>query len=196
MRTLQVIRPSRTPSRSRLANIMRRILTRIGQLVEVARLDADGLVLRRGRRQVGWLVAAVGAAAFGAVAGSGAVGEVELADGAEQDGFILDPVGDDVDDVAFLLHLAGDADHRRGQHGSAIFLVEALPDDNVGDATLVLEGDEGDVALAGTLTDQDDAREAHLAAVLDPLERRARNGAAAVELGSDEAQGMVAQGEL
>src|SRR5688572_15331432 len=128
--------------------------------VEIARSDADALVLRRRGRQPRRPLAAVGAAVFGAVAGVGAVGEVLVADGAEQEGFVLDPVGDDVDDVAFLLPLAGTRNHRRGQNTTGIFLAGALPDDALGDAAFALDGEEGAVAVAGALADQDDAGEA------------------------------------
>ena len=136
-------------------------------------------------------MAAIGAAAPGAVAGAGAVRELALADGAQEEGFVLDAVGDDVDDVAFLLDLTDDTDHRRRQDDAPELLVEALPDDDVGDAALVLDRDEGDIAGAGPLADEDDAGEADPAAVPDPLQRRAGDRAALLELRPDEGERMV-----
>ena len=78
---------------------------------------------------------------------------------------ILEPVGDDVDDLAFALHDAPDADHRRRHDDPPLRLEAALPDDDVGDAGLVLDGEEGDVARAGPLADEDDPGD------LDPARR-------------------------
>ena len=51
-------------------------------------------------------------------------------------------------------------DHRRRHDDPALRLEHALPEDDVGDAGLVLDGDEGDVALARPLADEDDAGDA------------------------------------
>jgi hypothetical protein len=74
-----------------------------------------------------------------------AVREVELADRAEQRRIILDPVGDDVDHLAFRAArvpltpiIAEDSTTRRCASN------RSRPDDGVGDAGLVLDGDEGD----------------------------------------------------
>ena len=45
-------------------------------------------------------------------------------------------------------------------------LEDALPDDRIGDSGFVLERQEGDIALAGALADQDDAGDMDLVAVL------------------------------
>ena len=60
---------------------------------------------------------------------------------------------------------AADADHRRGEDDPAVRLEDALPGDRIGDAGLVLQGDEGDVALARPLADEDDAGD------MDPARR-------------------------
>ena len=70
--------------------------------MEIARLDPEPAVgrARQGRH------ARVGAAAVGAVGGGVAVREGHLADLGQHRRQIFEPLGDDVDDVAFALHAA------------------------------------------------------------------------------------------
>jgi hypothetical protein len=103
---------------------------------------------------------------LGAVTGTGAVGKVSCRRPHEAEGFVLDPVGDDVDDVALLLDLAVDRDHRGGKDGPAIFLVRRCQMMMLAMPLSSSMGDEGDVAGAGTLADEDDAGKADPAAVL------------------------------
>ena len=100
--------------------------------------------------------------------------EVHFADLAQQRCQILEPLGDDVGNLALALQRAADCDHRRGQDDPAVSLRKCAASDSIGDAGLVLQGDEGDVALAGALADQDDAGDMDLVAVLEVLEARPR----------------------
>jgi hypothetical protein len=52
---------------------------------------------------------------------------------------------------------------------------DALPDDRIGDAGLVLQREEGDVALAGPLADQDDAGDRSLSPSFSDARRRGRD---------------------
>ena len=102
---------------------------------------------------------------------------------------ILEPVGDDMDDVALALDGAVDGDHRRRHHDPALRLELALPQDDVGDSGLVLDGDEGDVALARPLADQDQAGDQDLRAVLDARpDRRSGMIPMPVQLGPQESR--------
>src|SRR3546814_17776569 len=83
-------------------------------------------------------------------------------------GHILQTIGDDVDDLAFLLERPLHADHWRRHDGPPMPIEDALPEDRVGDASLVLQGDEGYVALARLLAAEHDPRHHDLGAVLAP----------------------------
>src|SRR5688572_14245056 len=96
------------------------------------------------------------ASVAGAVAGTGAMGEVAIPDLSEERREVVDRIGDDVDHLPFPLEPAPDPDHRRGQDDPAIAVEQPLPDDRVGDPAFVLESHEGDIALARPLPDQDD----------------------------------------
>ena len=76
----------------------------------------------------------------------------------EHRGQVLEPVGDDVDDAALALHLAGDGDEAGAEHDGAERLEHLRPDDDVGDVGLVLDGHEDDAARrARPLADDDEA---------------------------------------
>src|SRR3546814_15749674 len=96
-------------------------------------------------------------------------------------GHILQTIGDDVDDLAFLLERPLHADHWRRHDGPPMPIEDALPEDRVGDASLVLQGDEGYVALARLLADEHDPRHLDLGAVLEPGKIGRSGDAAAVE---------------
>jgi hypothetical protein len=156
-------------------------------LVEIAASDQHVAV---------WGQAAVAAAMGGAVAPAMVMREVAVADGAEEVCQILQPIGDDVDDIAFLLERALHSDHRRRHDDPPMGVEDALPEDGVGDAGLVLQGDEGHIALARLLADEHDPRHLDLDAILEPGEVARPGDAAAVELGPEEAQRMIAKREL
>src|SRR6266481_135169 len=53
-----------------------------------------------------------------------------------------EPLGNDMDDEALALQPAGAAEQRGAEHDAAIRLEDSGPDDEVGDAGLVLDRDE------------------------------------------------------
>ena len=112
----------------------------------------------------------------------------------EQPRQILGLLGDDVDDAAFALQAAGDGDEARADDDRAQHLEHLRPDDDVGDARLVLDGQE-DRALgrAGPLAHQ------HQPGDGDPLARgmrRQRLGSQhAAELRADEGDGVGLEAE-
>ena len=73
---------------------------------------------------------------------------------------------------------------------------DALPDDRIGDAGFVLQRQEGDVALARPLADQDDAGDGDPVAVLAPGEPAGGKQAPAIELRPEEGERMTAQRKL
>ena len=75
-------------------------------------------------------------------------------------------------------------------------LEDPLPGDRIGDAALVLQGDEGDIALARPLADQDDAGDLHLRAVLQLLDQAAGRDPAPLQLPAQEADRVVAERKL
>lgn len=90
-----------------------------------------------------------------------------------------DPVADDVDYLAFLLHAPFQSDHGGRHHGAALRLEAVGPKYAVSDASLILDGDEQHT-LRGTrlLTHQNDARDFDMAAVADAGEVSAAGDAA------------------
>src|SRR4051812_26635187 len=118
------------------------------------------------------------------------------ADLIEQRRQILEPLGDDVDDLAFALQDAVYRDHRRGEDDAALALEDALPDDRIGDSGLVLQREEGDIALARPLPDQDDAGDKNPGAVLQRSEASGGDDAAPIELRPQEGERMGPQRQL
>jgi hypothetical protein len=51
-------------------------------------------------------------------------------------------LGDEVNNRAVALDAAGDANEAPGDDGLAVSLVDLAPDDDIGDACLILERDE------------------------------------------------------
>ena len=60
----------------------------------------------------------------------------------EQESEVVQPVGDDVDDAAFLLHAPAHADIARAHHDRPEAFEDRRPHDDVGDAGLVLDRHE------------------------------------------------------
>ena len=75
---------------------------------------------------------------------------------------ILEPTGNDVDDIAVGVAL-NDAVYRhqpRAHHNLALLLEYVGPDDQIGDASLILDGDEDDAFRAARpLPDQHQSRD-------------------------------------
>jgi hypothetical protein len=110
-------------------------------------------------------------------------GFVALADAAQHGGQVRQVFGDDVDDIAFLLQLAAAGDHAGGQHEAALFFEYRGPEDQVGVAGFVLDGDEQHAPGApGTLADQDDAGDFQALAVADRWQVGAADDTACVEV--------------
>ena len=102
------------------------------------------------------------------IAAPGAVREGHISDTVEQVAMVDDPVADDVDHLALLLHPPLQTDHRSRHHSAALGLEAVGPEDAVGDAGLVLDGDEEDaLGAARLLADEDDP--GHLAEELGDL---------------------------
>ena len=86
---------------------------------------------------------------------------------------ILDPAGDDVDDVAVLVALDDSVDgHQpRPHHDLALLFEHVGPDDEVGDSGLVLNGDEDDpLGASRPLADQDQPGDRQALAVADGVQ--------------------------
>ena len=81
-----------------------------------------------------------------------------MPDAAEQIGQIIQPLCHDMNDIALALHAATAGEHAGGENNAALPVEQARPDDEVGDAGFVLEGDEDDARRrAGTLAYQHQA---------------------------------------
>ncbi|MBB6505202.1 hypothetical protein F4693_002189 [Sphingomonas endophytica] len=132
-----------------------------------------------------------------AVAAAGGVREVHLADLGEQRAMVDDPVADDVDYLPLLLNPAIHPDHRRRHDGAALRLEPVRPEDAVGDAGLVLDGDEQHaLGAARLLADKDDPRALDMAAVPDVGEVGTTGDAAARELLPQKGERMRAERQL
>src|SRR6201996_4200031 len=93
---------------------------------------------------------------------------IACADAAQQGGQIGQLFRDDMDDLTFLLQLAAAGEHRGGQYQTAVGLEHIGPEDQIGVAGLILDGDEQHAAgAAGTLADQDDAGDLNPPAIAD-----------------------------
>lgn len=89
---------------------------RMGRPVGIARVRTPALVTAVG-----------GPGMLRAVTAAGPVRERHLADPVQQIAMVDDPVADDVDDLALLLHPALHADHRGGHDGAALPLEPIRP---------------------------------------------------------------------
>src|SRR5690606_9878637 len=119
-----------------------------------------------------------------------------LADLVKKGGQIFDRLRDDMDDLPFALQPSLDGDHGRGQDDPPIAFVEALPDDDIGNPAFILEGDEGDIAIARPLADENDSRNRDWRTVPYPVETPRCDRSAPLQFVAQESQGMVAQGQL
>src|SRR3546814_20337555 len=80
-----------------------------------------------------------------------------------------------MDDLTFALDLAINAEQPRTHDDAAVFLEHSRPDDQIGDACLVLDGDEHDAfRRSRPLTDEDEPGEPDLEAITNSMERVAR----------------------
>ncbi len=138
-----------------------------------------------------------GAAVFGLVAAC--VGHREgfvvvLPHAAQQGGQVCQVFGDDVDHLALALQFASAGDHAGGQHQPPLGLEHRGPQDQVGVAGFVLDGDEQHAArAAGALAHQDDARDLDPLAVADGFQVGATDDAACGEVGAQETDRVAAQ---
>src|SRR5512146_2960865 len=119
-----------------------------------------------------------------------------LANAAQQLGEIMQFLDDQMDDLALALDAAFDRNHPRREDDAAIALVDFRPDHEIGDAGLVLDGDEDDAAgCAGPLAYENEPR----CAGPTPIARADRRGAGDDlldgEIRAQEGDGMAAQGE-
>src|SRR5690606_4468166 len=147
--------------------------------MEVARPDAHAAIPAGEQSGPGWRrLARIAAAILRRVGRAVAVRKGQLADPGEPWRQILQPRADDMDHLALLLELAVDGDHRAGEDDPAMRLEDALPGERIGDAGLVLQRDEGDIALARPLADQHDAGDADRVAILEAAQRAGRDDAA------------------
>jgi len=102
--------------------------------------------------------------------------------------------GDHVDHPVFVFHPSANLDQPRTHHDLAIALHRVRPDDEIGDAGFVFDGDE-DHALGrtGALADQYDTGEAHRRALLAVLEIGGAQQAACAQRSAQEAHRMGLQ---
>ena len=99
------------------------------------------------------------------VAAAGAVREGHVANTMQQVAMVDDPVADDVDHLAFLLHTPFQPDHGGRHHGATLRLEAVGPKYAVGDAGLVLDRyEQHTLRGTGLLAHQDDARDFDMAA--------------------------------
>src|SRR3546814_18084437 len=81
-----------------------------------------------------------------------------------------------MDDLTFAMDLAINAEQPRTHDDAAVFLEHSRPDDQIGDACLVLDGDEHDAfRRSRPLTDEDEPGEPDIAAIANSIERVAGN---------------------
>src|SRR3546814_13414898 len=81
-----------------------------------------------------------------------------------------------MDDLTFALDLAINAEQPRTHDDAAVFLEHSRPDDQIGDACLVLDGDENDAfRRSRPLTDEDEPGEQYIAAIANYIESVAGN---------------------
>ena len=84
---------------------------------------------------------------------------VAAADGGQLGRKINEPMRDEVDHLALSLDASAHGDHAGAHHDAAKLLEHLRPDHQVGDAGLVLQGDEHHaLGAAGPLPNKDEAR--------------------------------------
>src|SRR5205085_7648774 len=109
---------------------------------------------------------------------------------------VLEPVGDDMDDAFLALQFAGAAQESGAERGAAKAFEDGGPDDQVGDAGLVLDGDEDDaVGAARTLPDQHDPRDREAPINRQMGELSSGNQALASEFAAQKGERVALQGE-
>ena len=92
-------------------------------------------------------------------AGGGDVDGARFAEAVELIGEIIDAPGDEMRDDAFALELAVNVQQPSCNDGAAEAFVDFRPDDDIGDAGFVLDGQENDArGGAGALAGDDEAR--------------------------------------
>src|SRR3546814_15250166 len=100
-----------------------------------------------------------------------------------------------MDDLTFALDLAINAEQPRTHDDAAVFLEHSRPDDQIGDACLVLDGDEHDAfRRSRPLTDEDEPGEPDIAAIANSIERVAGNHLAGGKLAPPKRNRMLPQG--
>ncbi len=101
-----------------------------------------------------------------------------------------------MDHLTFALQLAAAGDHAGGEHEAALLFEHRGPQDEVGVAGFVLDGDEQHAAgAAGALAHEDDAGDLYPAAVADRCEIGGTDDAARGEVVTQETDGMAAEGK-
>ncbi len=134
---------------------------------------------------------------FRTVTTAGAVRERHLADAVQKIAMVNDPVANDVDDLALLLHPALHADHRGGHDGSALALEPIGPQDAGGDSGFVFDRNEQHaLGRSWLLANEDDTGDLDMASVADSRQVRAFGNAPSGQFVTDEGQRMRAQREL
>lgn len=97
-----------------------------------------------------------------------------VADAGQRIGQVVETMRDDMDHLALALDPPVNPQHPGGEDHPTLFLIEARPDDEVGHARLILNGDEHHpLGGSGLLPDQHQARDLHR----PPVAGRARVGA-------------------
>ena len=122
------------------------------------------------------------------VSATGPRRERHVADLHQQVPVLDDPIADHVDHLAFALHAPFQPDHRRRHHCAMLRLETIRPQDPVGDAGFILDGDEQHAfGAARLLPDKDDARHLDVAAITDGAQVGTRAHALSGQLVAHEA---------
>src|SRR6266567_1371139 len=112
----------------------------------------------------------------------------------QQEGQILEPFRDNVDDAGFLLHAPGRRDIARAEHDRPEALEGFRPDDDIGERGLVLDREKNDaVGRARPLAHGDEAGHANPLAGRGLAQRLVAQDAAAGKILAQEARRMRAQ---
>ena len=103
-------------------------------------------------------------------------------------------MGDEVDDFALTLNTTTDRDHAGGKDHAAIFIAHLGPDDEIGDAGLILQGDEHDaLGAARPLADEHEAGGFEPPPIAGLHGLGAGDDTARRQVGAKEGDGMLAQ---
>ena len=119
---------------------------------------------------------------------------VPLADARQLGREVGDPVDHDMHHLTLALDPARHGDHAGGEDDAAMLLEDLLPDDEIGDAGLVLEGDEHDAPRRSrSLAHQHDPGRLHPSPVAGRHGVGAGDDAALAQLGPQEGDRVAAQ---